>query len=86
MQQSPSQAADTQLQYNSMLGVYLFLSAAVDVAITSTLILVLRKHIAGFNLHTDDVLRSLINIAAQTALYTTGERRARAVISRNRGS
>lgn len=56
---------------NLCAGANLCLSAIIDLAISSTLILSVRRHILGFNASTDSAIRRLVRTAAWSASYTT---------------
>jgi len=60
----------TGLNYNKMVSVWLFLSAAVDVALSATLFLSIRKHLA-LSENGDTAIRRIMRTAALTASYTT---------------
>lgn len=59
------------LNYNIIVGVYLWLSAAIDVALSLTLSLTIRRSIAHFNLATDHRIRQIMRTSMITALYTS---------------
>ncbi|KAL8279490.1 hypothetical protein RQP46_008052 [Phenoliferia psychrophenolica] len=59
------------LTVNILLGVNMFISAAIDTSITLSLILSLRKKIAGFNEETDGTIRRIMRLSAETGLPTT---------------
>ncbi|KAL8276374.1 hypothetical protein RQP46_011219 [Phenoliferia psychrophenolica] len=52
-------------------GIWLWLSAAVDISISVSLYLVIRKLIAGLNPSTDTTIVSLIRLSVETASYTS---------------
>ncbi|KAI5479000.1 hypothetical protein MNV49_004404 [Pseudohyphozyma bogoriensis] len=57
--------------FNNIAGTWMWISAAVDMAITLTLTIGLRTHIAGFSEDTDSTLRRLITMAWRTAAFTS---------------
>ncbi|KAI5479417.1 hypothetical protein MNV49_003561 [Pseudohyphozyma bogoriensis] len=59
------------LNFNSMLGIFLWLSAGTDVIITVALVFSLRRHIVGFNQNTDSALRKIISLSMRTAFFTS---------------
>lgn len=59
------------LTFNIFLGIFLCLAAAIDVTVTVTLWLTMRKHVLGFNPATDHALRRIMRLAARTAAYTS---------------
>lgn len=60
----------TGLNYNKMVSVWLFLSAAVDVALSATLYLSIRKHLF-LSENGDTAIRRIMHTAALTASYTS---------------
>lgn len=62
----------TNLNYNKMIGTWMWLSAAVDCTITATLFLSMRRlgGNKGFNENTDNAIRRIMATAALTASYT----------------
>lgn len=60
----------TGLNYNEMVSVWLFLSAAVDVTLSATLYLSIRKHL-DMSENGDTAIRRIMHTAALTASYTT---------------
>lgn len=59
------------LTYNQAVAIWTWSSAAVDIAITLSLFLTLRKHIAGFNQEMDSILVKLMRLGLWTALPST---------------
>ncbi|KAM0751457.1 hypothetical protein T439DRAFT_325592 [Meredithblackwellia eburnea MCA 4105] len=57
--------------FNNLAGCWMWISASIDVIITLTLYFELRKHISGFNVTTDSLLRRLMRGAMKTAAYTS---------------
>ena len=60
----------TGLNYNKMIGTWMWLSAAVDVTLSATLYLSLRKHLE-LSENGDTAIRRIMHTAALTASYTT---------------
>ena len=60
----------TGLDYNKMIGTWMWLSAAVDCTITATLFLSMKNLRLGFNENTDNAIRRILATAALTASYT----------------
>ncbi len=60
----------TGLNYNKMIGTWMWLSAAVDCTITATLFLSMKNLRLGFNENTDNAIRRIMHTAALTASYT----------------
>ncbi len=60
----------TGLNYNKMIGTWMWLSAAVDVTLSATLFLSLRKHLE-LSENGDTAIRRILHTAALTASYTT---------------
>jgi len=56
--------------FSATAAINLWTSAALDLFLSTTLILALRKHVLGFNRATDSVIRRLMRTAATTASYT----------------
>lgn len=56
--------------FNATAGIDLWFNAAIDLALSATLILALRRHVLGFSRATDSAIRRLMRTAATTASYT----------------
>lgn len=56
--------------FNVTAAINLWTNAALDLFLSATLILTLRKHVLGFNPSTDNAIRRIMRTAATTASYT----------------
>ncbi len=63
------------IRYEMLAGLWLACCAAVDLVISLTLYLAIRKSILGFNETTDSAIRNIIKKSVLTASYTTGKAR-----------
>ncbi|KAM0746788.1 hypothetical protein T439DRAFT_109411 [Meredithblackwellia eburnea MCA 4105] len=66
-------AQDLPLTDRAVTALYCWIMAFVDVIIAVTLILRLRKHVAGFNKNTDRTLRRLMRLSIKTGSLTAGK-------------
>lgn len=59
------------LTYNVLVLIWFCLGAAIDLVLTATLIVCLRRSVLGFNPNTDGAIKRIMRVALQTASYTS---------------